>query len=76
MGSIFGGAKSAPVLTPPPLPPAVAPPPTLLGSQEVGDARRRARRAGAVSSQSQTVFTGGFGLNKPANTALKTLLGE
>ena len=76
MGSLFGGVKAPPPLAPPPLPPPVAPPPTLLGSSEVGDARRRARRAGAVSSQSQTVLTGGFGLNTPASTALKTLLGS
>jgi len=70
-----GSVPSAPVpVAPPPLPQMVAPIEANLEARAAGDEERRRRAAAA--GRSDTILTGGSGLQDKALTGAKVLLGQ
>ena len=75
VSAIFGGGGGGSAPTPPPVttPPPVPQVQTPQGLQASKDAASRAQAAGGAAS---TVVTGPSGLQAPATTSQKSLLGQ
>jgi hypothetical protein len=74
MGKLFGGGGGASA-APPPMPDVPAPPPALQSPQGAEAADAAKRRAAQAFGTTAAIRTSGKGLQTPATTAQKTLLG-
>lgn len=72
MGALFSSPKSPP---PPPMPAPPPNPPQMANAQQMLAGQNQQARARAAGSMAGTIATSPQGLNQPASTAQKSLLG-